>query len=360
MKRYIYILLLLVVSITACEDEIADPCSSKFDQTPLFTNIADNLIVPAYKDLQDKSNSLSEANSIFQQAISIENLQRLRTAWEAAYYSWQTAAPYNFGPAEAELLRSSLNNYPANIEAITSNIAASTWDLEATDTYDKGFPALDYLLFGTGENEAEIVAYFNVNPAVAQYVNAIIEQIAQKTSTTLAAWENGYRDSFIANTGTADGSALSQIVNGINENYELLKRDKIGIPSGVVALGIPRPESVEARFSGISLGLTKTALRSNKDLFTGKSSIGLDDYLNEINAKKGEDLLSTVITTQYDTALAELDKISTNLRKAVETENEQVVEAYKAIATQVVHLKTDMTSVLCVAITYVDNPSDSD
>lgn len=355
-----YIVFFLALALVSCEEEIADPCSSKFDQTAMFTNVADNLIVPAYQDLQVRTNTLATASTAFSNDISIANLQSLRAAWASAYRSWQTAALYNFGPAEAELLRESLNNYPVDTDAINTNIEAGTWDLDAVDTYDKGFPALDYLLYGTGENEAAIVDYFQNSSAAIAYVVDITVQIKTKVDATMQAWSDGYRETFIENTGTADGSALSQIVNGINEHYERLKRDKIGIPSGVVALGIPRPQSVEARFSGISLELAVIALVASQKLFKGKDDIGLEAYLNEVNAKKGDELLSRVISNQYILALGELNKITGTLSEAVEAQNEQVIEAYRAVTTQVVHLKTDMPSVLCVAITYVDNPSDSD
>ncbi|MEM9990887.1 MAG: imelysin family protein [Bacteroidota bacterium] len=356
--QHLFFLFLIIGLSPACENEsnTPEPCSSKFDQASLFTNVADNLILPAYKELQQNTNALSDATTAFVQAPSDDNLAALQQVWRDAYLVWQSAEPYNFGPAEAELLRSSLNNYPVNVDAIADNLEAGTWNLDAVDTYDKGFPALDYLLFGT----ADAVNFFQNNPTALQYLTDVVEQIKSKTDNTLKAWQGDYRATFIANTGTADGTALSQIVNSLNENYENIKRNKIGVPSGVVALGIPFPESVEARFSRISLELTKKALEVSKNYFQGGEGVGLDDYLNEINAEKGDELLTDVINSQYDLAAAELEKIEGPLQVAVEEQNEQVVEAYKTVSTQVVHLKADMTSVLCVEITYIDNPSDSD
>ncbi|MCB0614576.1 MAG: peptidase M75, partial [Phaeodactylibacter sp.] len=59
-------------------------------------------------------------------------------------------------------------------------------------------------------------------------------------------------------------------------------------------------------------------------------------------------------------ALDALSLVQAPLSGAIEGNNERVVNAYNEITRQLVNIKTDMPSVLCVSITYVDNASDSD
>lgn len=357
----------LIFAIFSCDDdnkENLDPCQSNFDQEAMFVNVADNLILPAYGALEANVLELETKFSAFAADISLDNLEQVRVAYEAAYLAFQAADLYEFGPAEDALLRSTVNNFPANKEAINANLSSGDWNLEKPDTYDKGFPALDYLLYGLQEGDEAIVDWFKAddsNGNALGYTSKVITQIKEKVQTVNSAWKQTYRDQFVKNTGTAAGTALSQIVNGLNQHYENIKRNKIGIPSGVATLGFTNPENVEALHSGISLDLAKEALEANYLLFKGLDGQGLDDYLKEIsNTRKEEVVSSSEIEQQYKVAKAALAAINGKLSVAVDEQTEVVVTAYNELVKQIVKIKNDMPTALCVSITYIDNPSDSD
>ena len=186
-----------------------------------------------------------------------------------------------------------------------------------------------------------------------------------KVTQTHDTWKNGYRDSFVTKTGTAAGNSLSQIINSWNENYELIKRNKIGVPSGVLDLNFPLADKVEAVYSGISSSLAVEALNASLSLYLGKGKdgidrVGLDDFLNEINAEKNEKTLDEVIQEQFANAINAVSALPDPLSEAIENDEMPTVLAYNEITKQVINIKTDLPSVLCISITYVDNPSDSD
>ena len=79
-----------------------------------------------------------------------------------------------------------------------------------------------------------------------------------------------------------------------------------------------------------------------------------------MNATKEGQNLSPLIEDQFEKALEAFGQIEPPLAGAISADNEAVVNAYNEITRQLVNIKTDMPSVLCVAITYVDNASDSD
>ena len=67
-----------------------------------------------------------------------------------------------------------------------------------------------------------------------------------------------------------------------------------------------------------------------------------------------------MIKNQFTAAKNALAALTGKLSDEV-TNNTSVVEtAYNELSKQVVNIKTDMPSVMCISITYVDNPSDSD
>lgn len=349
-------------------DPMDDPCVSDFDQKTMFANYADHLILPAYKALTLSLTDLETAINNLSSDPNHANLTAAQATFLETYEKWQYAAPYEFGPAASVFLRNHFNNFPLNIEEVENNIAASATNFSQPDTYDKGLPALDYLLFY--ESHEMVLNQFTVDENATQrkrYIKAIIADMKDRLTTTLREWEGDYRQSFINNAGTADGSSLSLIINQLNQHFEGVKRESIGIPSGVYTLSIPNPERVEGYFSGHSSALVKLSLQVNNAFFLGKDQAGtdrsgLDDFLRHKEVEKEAELLVNKINKQYEAMIQSFENIETPFSKAVGAEQTPVdVQAfYNEVSRQVIMIKTDMPSSLCVSITYIDNPSDSD
>lgn len=359
--------------LTACNDDNkgpdVDPCTGNFDQEALFRHLADNMIIPAYENLDSRLDDMQSDIQAFLQDPSITRLDAARAQWESAYLAWQRAEPFEFGPAQEVFLRNSLNNFPLNATQVDQNISSGTYSFDNPEAFDKGFPALDYLLFGIGADDNAVVARYTTDPNAGnyrQYLEDVVTDIVDRVDQTLAGWTTGsYRETFVGNTGTAAGSSLSLIVNNLNEHYEIIKRDRVGIPSGAVTLGFTNPDKVEAFYSARSLALAREALETSRrfyegDPFTSPEGPGLDDYLEAVKAEKNGRPLNEVIREQYESGRLALAAVTAPLQEAVDTETDVVIKAYNELTRQVVNLKTDMPAVLCVAITYVDNPSDSD
>ncbi len=352
--------------LSACSDGSSGPanaCNNDFDQPALFSQMADAIVLPGYQTLLDRTTLLEQDVKDFVNAPSIQSLQVTRESWKAAYLSWQAVAPFDFGPSEAVFLASSVNNFPLNIPELEANLQRGSWDLERPDAYDKGFPALDYLLFGLGANDEEIVQAYTLLPDAdtrRAYLLDVSADIRDRVESVQQSWRDSYRETFIQQTGTAAGSSLSLLINHWNKHYEILKRDRIGIPSGILTLGFTNPDQVEAPHSGISAELARASLQGIETIYRGKGGLGLDDYLEYIGAEKDGASLNTLIRQQFVAAMESLAKIQDPLREAVDADNGTVIEAYNDLTRQVVNIKTDLPTALCVSITYIDNPSDSD
>ncbi len=355
---------LSMLLLLACGDDDkggnTDPCNSNFDQEAMFTNIADNIIIEGYKDLLEDVNALSSATTDFINDVNTSNIENLRTAYLQAYLSFQKIGQFEFGPAETVFLRNSLGNFPTNTEEIENNISSGTYDFSQPDVFDKGFPALDYMLYDIVDDTPEGLDIYINNAEYRDYLNALVTDIVTRSSQTMEAWETDYRGDFIQNTGTAAGTSLSLIINALNQNYELIKRQKLGVPSGVLTLGFINPEEVEGFYGGHGAQLATTALKATENLYLGGTSIGLDDYLIAVNAEKNGELLDDLIKAQFTAAITAVEALADPLSLTIENEQPTVESAYNEVAKQLVNIKTDLPSVLCVSITYIDNPSDSD
>lgn len=359
MKNSIFLLsLFILLFIVACDkSEPTDSCSSGFDQKAMFSNIADNLIIPGFFELDAQTTDLKAAVNNFIINPNATTLKTARQALQTARKTWQSVAQFSFGPAEEVFLANSVNNFPLNREEMIAKIESGSIDFSSPNDFDKGFPALEYLLYAVSDTDAAVADfYLNAeNSTYLNYLKAVAEDIAQRVAITNTGW-TAYADHFKNNTGTAAGTSLSQIINGLNQNYELIKREKLGIPSGVLTLGFPNSEKVEAPYSGISTELAKIALQASQDFYLGKTGVGLDDFLIET----GNAELNQAIQSNFNSSNALLSEIGDELSKEVAENQDQVTEVYNDLTRNLVNLKTDMPSVLCVSITYIDNPSDTD
>lgn len=351
--------ILIVVLAPSCKDDdggSGNACSSSFDQAAMLTDYADNLIIPATNELLTDITALQQASTQFLDTPDQSTLAALKTAIENGYASYVAKEMLQFGPAEDVDLRNIMNPFPVNTQLVEELL--TTLPDNYVYSFDRGFPALEYLFFADRSDD-DIINLFDDNTAdnVARtYLSNIVAQMFEATTTVQSSWNGNYRAAFIANTGTAAGSSVSLLINSLNEHWERSKRDRLGIPSGVTTLGITNPNTVEARFMGRSLAFLKSSIVNNKAMFNA----GLDDYLNEINATKQGESLVTLINNQYTLAQTAVEALPTPLTTTVNEMSAAVSDAYAKMVQNIVLLKTDMPSVLCVAITYVDNPSDSD
>src|SRR5690606_29406732 len=163
-----------------------------------------------------KSDGLRESAIAFKTEANTTSLNDLREKWLDAYLAWQKVAFYNFGPAESSAIIT-INSYPTNITDIENNISTGDYNLgTAGNTFAKGFPALDYLLFGIAETDENIIAYFAANENARMYVEDLainIHSLAQAVYNNWSPQGSNYLATFVNNKGTSAGSSLSLLVN---------------------------------------------------------------------------------------------------------------------------------------------------
>jgi predicted lipoprotein len=338
------------------EDGGGNACGSNFDQTAMLTAYADELIVPAFNELNESTNNLLAASDAFLETTDAANLSRLRAEIQSLYLNYVDKEMLQIGPAEDVDLQSVMNPFPVNEDIVLSLLENGIEN--HVFGFDRGLPALEFLFFGPYEDD-QLIALFenrNFNAGSRAYLSFVVGSMQESVATVTEAWNGNYRTDFIANTGTAAGSSVSQLVNALNEQWERTKRDRLGIPAGIATLGITNPETVEAPYIGNSLELLAATIQGSKRMF----QIGLDDYLDFVNAQKSGTPLTTLINNQYDLGTAAVAGLPGPLSSTVDEMPDAVANAYAELVRNIVLLKTDLPSVLCVAITYVDNPSDSD
>ncbi len=351
----------VVFFIFACSSsDDSDPTPAAFDRGVMLANWADNIIIPSYEAFSLSLDDLEAAFGNFNTTTDQTNLDALRAAWLEAYMAWQYVSMFETGPAETIGYRSQMNTYPTDVQLILDNITNGGYDFALPSNRDsKGFPALDYLLYGSDSDTAIVDAF---DTARLAYVQDIIDDMQANTDQVLSEWNTTYRDAFVNDDGSSASASTDRMVNDLIFYYEkFLRAGKIGIPAGVFS-STQEPTTLEAYYNGeVSNELFQEGLQAVQDFFNGKhfgsSTTGesLSSYLATLEQQSLRDDINAQLTTSR-TAIESLDFF----RVELETNNPAVdmLAAYDELQKVVPLLKVDMVSAMSIRIDFVDADGD--
>ena len=371
LKRYTTLIFFsaLVITFYACNSNTGSQDNNDFDRVAMLDNYGTNVIVPAYDSLQQSVNTLSESASTFSETPTVENLESLQQQLKNARLAWQTASIFQFGPAEMQTLRASLNTYPTDTTQINDNIRSGSYTLGTIENQDAiGFPATGFLLHGVADSDEEILVYYTADANADSRMTYLLENISymkEKVDAVTNEWASSggnYISTFASeeNAGTDVGSSLGMLVNAMVLHYERFLRDgKIGIPSGVRSAGVARPKATEAYYAGYSLELAIANSRAMQRLFlgtalNGDNGIGIDENLEALGASD----LADQIDSEFNNSISTLQGLSDPLSNQIETNKDSVTSAFQELQQLVPLLKADMSSIMGITITFQDNDGD--
>ncbi|MDD7887054.1 imelysin family protein [Flavivirga sp. 57AJ16] len=346
---------------SSSSDDGASENTDTFDRGALLTNMADNIVIPAFQDLSTKLSTLKSDKEVFIATPDQTNLDALRVSWLAAYKTWQHVEMFNIGKAEEILYYFQMNVYPVSTTDVEANIASGSYDLSHVNNNDAvGFPAVDYLLYGIGADDTAILGkYAEVN--YKNYLSDVIDQMQLLTESVLNDWTSSYRETFVSQTGNTSTSALNKFINDFVFYYEKgLRANKIGIPAGNFSTA-PLPEKVEGFYGKtFSRELALEALNAVQNLFKGKaySSSNTGESFSSYLIDLGRGELVTLINSRLDNARQKLQALNADFNSQINTDNTKMTEAYDALQLAVVSLKVDMLQAFNISVDYVDADGD--
>jgi predicted lipoprotein len=354
---------------TACEKEDdKKDLQPEFDKKAMLSNIGSQIIVKNYSEFELISNDFYTAVLDFNSNTNETKLIELQNKFKTLYEQWQYCSTFEFGPAEQLALRSNLNTFPTDSTQINSNIHSGSYQLDAASNMDaKGFPAIDYLLFSSSNQD--VLEKFNNDTQAAErkkYLLDLAGEIKKLSSSVYQMWQtagSNYLSTFENNTGSDINGSIGLLINQFNYDFELLKNAKLGIPLGKRTLGNALPEKVEAPYSNYSNLLISAQLQNLEYIYLGTSKgknegIGLDDYLEKVDAKYNGASLNQKIKEKFSSLKIKINNLPKSLNIAVVEDYSQVDACYAEMQQLAVLLKVDMPSVLGVIITYQDNDGD--
>ena len=366
MKIQFWGLLLLLVMMASCEQE-KTKSGSTLDRGALLESFADRLIIPSFNSLKATAEDLYSAVQTFNANPDLTNLQQLKAAWQAAALAFQKVNAFNFGPAESNTgnLTSDLATFPSNastIESFVAQMGSTGFDpLNNFSRDTRGLFGMEYLLYSQDESST-LAAFSGTSGSTRRnYLLAIAGDFRDKSVSTANAWP-AYRSTFINAKGTDAGGSTSQLFNHMLISYENVKNYKLGLPLGVRAgQTAPEPALCEALYSGISVELIRAHFEAIRSVYYGldqygADGIGFDDYLRGIT---NGDALVNETTTQFDAVRTKLQSIPLSpLSQQVISAPQPATEAYLAMQQLTRYIKTDMSSLMGISITYSSGDGD--
>ena len=378
LKKKIFSLFILLFYLSCSTDDVEEKVPNinittkplnNFDRQGMLVFWADSIIIPAHQKFQIDLLNLSNSINDFSSDTSASSLNNIRENWTTAYKSWQHIEMFNVGKSEEINFPVRMNIYPVNTQRIEAKILNSDLDIENPNDYAaQGLPAMDYLLYGIGANNSEILEkYTSENSEYLSYLIVVSNKMVELTDLVVSDWISSYRDIFISSTENTATSSINKLTNDFIYYYEKgFRANKIGIPSGVFS-GNTLVDRVEAYYKkDISKTLSIEAITAISNFFKGISfdgnssseGISFKDYIEFLETTKNDTPLGQLIIDQFDLSKTALNNLNDDFTVQLESNKLDMLITYDVIQVAVVLLKVDMLQALNINVDYIDADGD--
>ena len=288
MKKTILSFIILLTVSLSCDNNESIEVGPTYDRESILKNWYNQHISIGLSDFKNKVEMVGEMVDLLNNEKTLSSLTKLREEHLKAWKAWQKIEMFNIGKAEEIYYKEKMNIYPVNTARIEANVLSGSYDLanDANNYAAQGFPTLDYLLYGIGSTDEEILSKYIADNTYLNYLKAVSDEMNNNTEKVVNDWET-YKNEFTSSTDNTATSAVNLMVNDFIFYYEKgFRANKIGIPAGVFSPAA-LPFNVEAYHKkNISKTLALEALSAIEKFFKGQSydlstdGLGLDTYVN--------------------------------------------------------------------------------
>lgn len=352
------------LSLSSCQEE--NPGEELgFNKNAFLLHQADEIILPAFQQLHTSANELFRALDSFCQAPDSVRLMHAREIWWNTYRYYLGVSAFNFGPAAAEGLQKDLSEeiaiFPIDAVAIEQKIESRNFALNDFKRDSRGLLTIEYLLFHNSVNQT--IEDFNSSNR-RDYTLQVSTQVKERIFAVLQRWNSSYRQAFISNNGSGAGSSVSLLYNAFVQSFEATKNFRLGVPLGLRAgQNGAEPQRVECLYSGKGAEALQIQLKTLYGIYEGQSllsdhnSLGFKAYL--LSVYGGPQLVNET-EASYENIVNQLNELNRNSGLDVQIQTDPL--ALKALHTSLQKhtrfFKSDMSSLLGIAITYVSGDGD--
>ena len=313
-----------------------------FNREQMLIFWADSIIIPSQNKFQSDLIEFSNSVNSFSNDPTQASLDLMRENWVIAYKSWQHIEMFNIGKAEEINYGVRMNIYPANVERIELNVSNNDNDIEHPNDYPaQGLPAVDYLLYGIGNNDSEILEKFTLeNSKYLNYLIVVSNKMIELTDNVVSDWDESYRNIFIASTDNTATSSINKLTNDFIYYYEKgFRANKFGIPAGVFS-GSVLIDRVEAYYRrNLSKILALEAIDAITNFFNGipyggdsaNSGLSFKNYVEFLETVKNDVPLGQLILDQFTESRSNIANLEDDFTIQLENKKLEMLSTYDII-----------------------------
>ena len=178
MKKYILTLFVLFNIVASCDNTETELSGPTYDRSTLLENWYNQHINIGLSGFKNKVEMVGEMVDLLKNEKTIASLVKLREEHLTGWKAWQKIEMFNIGKAEEIYFRSKMNVYPVSTARVESNVSSGSYDLSNANNFAaQGFPALDYLLYGIGSNDEEILEKYTNDDRYLDYMKAVTDEM---------------------------------------------------------------------------------------------------------------------------------------------------------------------------------------
>jgi putative iron-regulated protein len=285
------------------------------DREALLRETAALIVLPGHEAAAADAARLETAVRVLCAAPTASALDDAQAAWLDAVLAWRRTRSYQLRnePTIASTLEGELMT-PADVAAIETHVA-STEALDAPGYVpalggaDKGYFALEYLLFGypdfTAADDARTLAAL-AEPRRCTYVLALAADAAAVSDHARRIWgaDGGnfvalFTSPVASSAYESPAYAADDLLSGIANAVDGTRDRSLGRPLGLLVHAAP----VESPYAGASIALMRVTLDQTRTMWTLPPH-GLDALLRARDAE-----LADRVLTEMDAARAAIDAL---------------------------------------------------
>lgn len=296
--------LLWALLLASCD---LKPSPGGEDRQQMLRELVTNVIVPIHAELAARSSELSASAMQLQLQPSGENVRAAQASYRLARGLYKQSEAFAYGPGDDLAITGlAIDSWPADGLALEALLAADT-PLDAgavarLPANQRGFPALEQLLFDSAVSEPELLERFLDKASATrrrELVRLLALELASRCRALHEAWAklDGYGEQ-LAQAGSdsrefdSQSAAVDKILTGLVNLTEVMVMRKLAGPLGLAQAGAVQPQLEEAPRSDSSLDDLRNNLLAIQAVYTGergeRSGRGLDESVRSVNPGAAE------------------------------------------------------------------------
>ncbi len=332
-----------------CSNSPTTSNSTTIDAKETLTDISNGIIIPTYKDMFERAQTLDSIVALLKISRTDDNLNAAKQAWRDARRPWEQSEAFLFGPVKTKGIDPRIDSWPLNkidLDGVLASSAPLTKEtIDQLESTQKGFHTIEYLLFGVN-NSKQAKDFTNRE---LEYLTATTQSFKAAVFELWKSWDTS-GDNFGANlikAGVAGSSiytsqqtAVQEVVQGMIQICNEVANGKINDP-----FTQQNRQLEESQFSDNSNADFADNIRSVRNLYNGVYQNFSGKGISTIITAKNPELAARC-KREIDAAIDAIGAMLPSFGQAIFTNKANVQAAQNAVQKLRITLSADVLPIV--------------